>query len=135
MFTLHPQLESDTLPILDLELSQVRFMNNSQFPWIVLVPRAENASEIIDLTADQRHLLMDEIAYVSQVLQAVFTPDKINVAALGNQVLQLHVHVIARYKKDAAWPNPVWGLGAVPYPDVAPIIRRLQQAFSRAPAF
>lgn len=90
-------------------------MDNKHFPWIVLVPRVEDVSEWIDLEREQQHQLSDEIAIVSHILKALVTPDKLNVATLGNQVSQLHVHVIARYKTDKAWPNPVWGGAAESY--------------------
>jgi len=87
-------------------------MNNKQFPWLLLIPEVENASEWIDLTREHQHRLSDEIMITSHMLQALVTPDKLNIATLGNQVRQLHVHVIARYAHDSAWPNPVWGRAA-----------------------
>lgn len=84
-------------------------MDNRRFPWIVLVPRVPGLMEWIDLERGAQHQLSDEIAVVSHILKALTTPDKLNIATLGNQVSQLHVHVIARYKTDKAWPNPVWG--------------------------
>ncbi len=90
-------------------------MDNKHFPWLILIPRVAGASEWIDLTREQQHQLSDEIAVVSHILQAVVTPHKLNIATLGNQVSQLHIHVIARYKTDGAWPNPVWGAAAESY--------------------
>lgn len=90
-------------------------MNHKHFPWVILVPRVENASEWIDLSRENQHQLSDEIAVVSHILQALVTPDKLNIATLGNQVAQLHVHVIGRYKTDKAWPKPVWGSEAEAY--------------------
>ena len=84
-------------------------MDNKKFPWVLLVPRVGGAREWIDLSRDAQHQLSDEIAVVSHILQAVVTPDKLNIATLGNQVEQLHIHIIARYKGDPEWPNPVWG--------------------------
>ncbi len=127
MFSLHPQLESDTLPVTDLGLCRVLLMDNALFPWLILVPRREQAREIIDLTPGQRHLLMDEIAHISEAMQELFRPDKINVAALGNQVPQLHIHVIARFTADSAWPYPVWGKGAEPYGNPQPVLQRLKR--------
>ena len=129
MFSLHPQLERDTFFVTDIGLCRVLLMNNSLFPWLILVPRTENAREIIDLPKKQRHMLVDEIAWASQVLKTLFSPDKINVAALGNQVPQLHVHVIARFASDAAWPQPVWGKGGKPYDDPKPRIEKLRGLF------
>lgn len=131
MFTLHPQLEQDTFFITDLKLCSVLLMNNSLFPWLVLVPCVENIREIIELSDTERHLLMDEITSVSKVMKELFTPHKLNIAALGNQVPQLHVHVIARSTEDAAWPQPVWGKGAKPYEDSQPLIKKLKSAFAR----
>ncbi len=90
-------------------------MNNKMFPWLLLIPKREDASEWIDLSREDQHQLSDEIAIVSHLFQALVTPDKLNIAALGNQVPQLHVHLIARYKGDKAWPNPVWGAASEPY--------------------
>ena len=109
MFTLHPTLAADSLEIGDLELCHCRLINNMLFPWFLLIPKVEGISEIVDLSADQQQLLMQESVWLSECLKSVFEPDRINVAALGNQVPQLHIHHIARFKTDAAWPNPVWG--------------------------
>lgn len=108
-FTLDQRLARDTLAITDLPLCTVRLMDNKLFPWLVLIPQLPNVSEWIDLDRDQQHQLSDEIAIVSHILKALITPDKLNIATLGNQVSQLHIHLIGRYKGDKAWPNPVWG--------------------------
>ena len=108
-FELDHRLARDARDITNLPLCNVRLMDNKKFPWVVLVPRVADAVEWIDLSREQQHQLSDEIAIVSHILQALVTPQKLNVATLGNQVSQLHVHVIARYKGDPAWPNPVWG--------------------------
>jgi diadenosine tetraphosphate (Ap4A) HIT family hydrolase len=110
-WSLHPQLATDTVPICDLALSRLLAMNDANFPWLILVPRRAGASEIIDLGAEQS-VLMDEMALVSRALKEETRCDKLNVAAIGNMVPQLHVHIVARRKDDAAWPKPVWG--AVP---------------------
>lgn len=117
MFELDTKLARDTLHVTDLPLCNVRLMDNKRFPWVILVPRVAGASEWIDLDRDQQHQLSDEIAVVSHILKALVTPDKLNVAALGNVVRQLHIHVIARYKTDSAWPNPVWGAEGAYYSD------------------
>jgi diadenosine tetraphosphate (Ap4A) HIT family hydrolase len=114
-FDLDLRLSRDAFHITDLPLCNVRLMDNKRFPWIVLVPRVAGVSEWIDLDREDQHRLSDEIAVVSHILKALTTPDKLNVAALGNMVPQLHVHVIARYKTDKAWPNPVWGTEAEYY--------------------
>ncbi|MFZ5628668.1 MAG: HIT domain-containing protein [Spirochaetota bacterium] len=115
-FLLHPQLEADTSPFRELELSAVRIMNNGLLPWLILVPRVADARDIIDLTEEQQQQLTREIAAASRALRTAFRPDKLNVAALGNMVPQLHVHIIARFSNDPAWPKPVWGnLPPAPY--------------------
>ncbi|MEO8803625.1 MAG: HIT domain-containing protein [Rudaea sp.] len=111
-FALDPRLAADTLPIGDLGLSRVLLMNDARFPWLILVPRRADVREVIDLTEADQQRLLQEIAQCSQVLRAMTRPDKLNIAALGNVVAQLHVHVIARFKTDVAWPRPVWGVGS-----------------------
>ncbi len=115
-FELDPRLAADSFEIGDLELCRVRLMNDARFVWLILVPRREGLTEIVDLARGQRVVLMDEIAQASAALRALPGIDKINVGALGNIVRQLHVHVVARRIGDAAWPGPVWGSGAAePY--------------------
>ena len=107
--TLHPQLEKDSFVVAQLELCTLRLMNNALYPWVILVPAREGVVEITALSAADYALLTKEIHDVCEKMQAVFAPDKMNIGALGNMVPQLHVHIIARFKRDAAWPNPVWG--------------------------
>jgi diadenosine tetraphosphate (Ap4A) HIT family hydrolase len=116
-FVLDPRLDADTIPIGALALSRVLLMNDARYPWLILVPERPNLAEIIDLPEADRVVLMQEIAAVSEALKRLYGPDKLNVGALGNRVRQLHVHVLARFESDAAWPGPVWGMGdAQPYP-------------------
>jgi len=120
LFSLAPQLEADTVPVGDLPLSRVLLMNDANYPWLILVPRLPGITEIIDLEANAQTQLLSEIARVSAALKSLTGCDKLNVAALGNVVPQLHVHVIARFKTDAAWPKPVWGVvPAKPYEHAA----------------
>lgn len=113
---LHPQLADDTHPVAHLALCELRLMDDGNYPWLVLVPRITDAQELIDLDAAQRHALTDEIDLAARTLRQLVRPDKLNVAALGNLVPQLHVHVVARYRTDPAWPAPVWGrVAARPY--------------------
>jgi diadenosine tetraphosphate (Ap4A) HIT family hydrolase len=113
---LHPQLADDTHPLAQFALCELRLMDDANHPWLILVPRVENAVEVIDLDAAQQAQLMQEIDRASRALQAAVKPHKLNVAALGNVVAQLHVHVIARFHDDIAWPRPVWGMAtAQPY--------------------
>ena len=108
-FQLHPQLEADSIAVTDLALSQVRLINDSNYPWLLLVPRRPGLVDLIDLSPEERIVLMGEIGMACDALKAHGPCDKLNVASLGNQVPQLHVHVIARQRSDAAWPKPVWG--------------------------
>ena len=115
-FALHPQLAADTFEIGRLELSRVLLMNDARFPWLILVPERSDLTELLDLRPGELHRLSDEIRRASLGLRELFRPDKLNVAALGNMVPQLHVHVIARFENDPAWPAPVWGrVTANPY--------------------
>lgn len=111
-FTLHPQLEADTFAVTDWPLSTVRLMNDSRYPWLILVPRQDGLTGLHQLPESDRAAMMTEIARASEALEAQYDPERINVAALGNMVPQLHVHAIARQTDDAAWPGPVWGKGA-----------------------
>ncbi|WP_263141155.1 HIT domain-containing protein [Pseudomonas sp. RIT-PI-AD] len=116
MFVLDPRLQQDTLPMGDFPLSRLLLMNDARFPWFILVPRRENASEVFELSQDDRRALWLETTLLSERLSTVFEADKMNVATLGNVVAQLHMHVIVRRQGDAAWPAPVWGRpGAQPY--------------------
>ena len=127
-FALDPRLEADTLPVTDLALSTLRLSKDARFPWLILAPKRPDIAEIIDLDDMDRAILFDEIVLVSRVLRATTACHKLNVAALGNQVRQLHVHIIARFENDAAWPRPVWGAGeAVAYEPAARdrLIKRL----------
>jgi diadenosine tetraphosphate (Ap4A) HIT family hydrolase len=108
-WSLHPQLEHDTAPVGDLALCRVLVIDDADYPWIVLVPRRPAVTEIIDLSAADAARLTEEIAQASRVLKAVTNCDKLNVAAIGNVVPQLHVHIVARWKTDPLWPKPVWG--------------------------
>ncbi len=116
MFELHPRLAADTVLLADLPLSRALVMGDARYPWVILVPRRADLREIHDLARAERGRLMEEIAALSEALERECRPDKINVGALGNLVPQLHIHVIARFVGDPAWPGPVWGQGtAEPY--------------------
>lgn len=108
-FTIDSRLAADTHPLARFQLCDVRLMDDSHYPWLILVPRLPGLRDVIDLDARQRHQLSDEIDRTSKLLRDAFRPDKLNVAALGNVVAQLHVHVIARFETDPSWPAPVWG--------------------------
>ncbi len=106
---LDEQIEKESRFVTDLNLCEVRIQNEVRFPWIVLVPKRPNIEELIDLEMEDLHQLTEEIAFASHAMKQVFNPDKLNIGSLGNQTRQLHIHIIARYEDDLAWPNPVWG--------------------------
>ena len=108
-FSLDPQLERDTTPVVDLPLTRVLLSNDANYPWLILVPRKPSLTELIDLEENEQVQLLGEVAAAARTLKQLSECDKLNIAALGNQVPQLHVHVIARRHSDAAWPKPVWG--------------------------
>ena len=115
-FALHPRLEADTFFVADWPLCRVLLMNDARYPWLILVPRRGGITELMDLAADDRILLTDEIARAGGIVRGRPGVTKVNVGALGNLVPQLHVHVLGRYPGDPAWPGPVWGHGqAVSY--------------------
>ena len=115
-FKLDPQLEKGTVLISDWHLCQVRLMNDSRYPWVILIPKVEGVSEIHELAEEQQQLLLGESMRLSKALDQLFSPHKLNIAALGNMVRQLHVHHIVRFESDASFPKPVWGVGdAVSY--------------------
>lgn len=115
-FQLDPQLERDTVYVADWHLCQVRLMNDSRYPWVILIPKVSDIAEVHELAHQQQHLLLDESVRLSKALDQLFAPHKLNVAALGNMIRQLHIHHIVRFESDASFPRPVWGMGdAVPY--------------------
>lgn len=115
-FTLDARLADDSHPLATLALCELRLMDDANYPWLVLVPRIAGARELVDLDADQRRRLTDEIDLAARLLRDVYRPYKLNIAALGNMVEQLHIHVIGREQDDPAWPAPVWGrVAARPY--------------------
>ena len=109
-WSLHPQLKQDTIDIGDLPLSKVLVIKDANYPWLMLVPRRPEKVEIIDLDEVEQAQLMAEVSRAAKALKEITKCDKLNIAALGNMVSQLHVHVIARRTGDAAWPRPVWGV-------------------------
>ncbi len=108
-WSLHPQLAVDAADVGDLPLSRVLIIKDSNYPWLILVPRQSGVTEILDLGPAEQAQLMGEIARAGAALKGITACDKLNIAALGNVVPQLHVHVIARSKSDPAWPHPIWG--------------------------
>ena len=119
-FKLHERLAADTVFVANWSLSRVLLMNDVRYPWLILVPRCENITELFELLPEDRATLIEEIARASERLKAATRAAKINIGALGNTVPQLHIHIVARNPGDATWPGPVWGHGAaVPYEDAA----------------
>ncbi len=115
-FQLHPRLQTDSLAITELQLCELRLLNDSQYPWFILVPKRPDITEIYQLSETDQQLLQQESSLIAKTMAELFKADKMNIAAIGNMVPQLHIHHIARYKTDVAWPAPVWGkFDAVPY--------------------
>ena len=118
-FELDPRLAADTFLVGETPLNQVLLVNDVRYPWLILVPRRSDITEPFELSEADQAKLWQESMRLGRAMQAHFAADKINIAALGNQVAQLHVHHIARFHSDDAWPGPVWGVGtAVPYSDI-----------------
>ena len=119
-FELDPRLAADTFLVGETPLNQVLLMNDARYPWLILVPRRGDTTEPFELSEVDQAQLWRESMRLGQAMKAHFAADKLNIAALGNQVAQLHVHHIARFHADDTWPGPVWGVGsAVPYSDAA----------------
>ena len=115
-FTLDPRLEADSRLLIVLGLCQLRLMKDARWPWLLLVPQRAGVAELFELTPLDQTMLTFEVALVAKALKQATGCTKINVGALGNQVRQLHFHVVARSEGDPAWPGPVWGVGdGVPY--------------------
>lgn len=130
-FQLHPQLAQDSIWLADWPLCQLRLSLDANYPWFILIPRRANIREIIDLISEDQLQLWQESACLSRWLQQQFQGDKLNIAALGNMVPQLHLHHIVRFSTDPAWPAPVWGkVAARAYSE-----SELQQLVQAAPAF
>jgi len=115
-FVIDSQLKQTSYPLTSLDVCDLRLVDDQRWPWLLIIPRVPHAVELIDITPDLRAQVWLEIDHVGRVMRDQFSPHKLNIAALGNQVRQLHVHCIARFPEDEAWPNPVWGVGdSVPY--------------------
>jgi diadenosine tetraphosphate (Ap4A) HIT family hydrolase len=116
MFELDPRLAADTTVLGDFALSRALLMNDSRYPWVILVPRQADLAEVFQLSEAEQQQLLKESSFVAAAMANYFSADKMNVAALGNVVKQLHIHHVARFSTDESWPAPVWGRGqAVPY--------------------
>ncbi|RBP53274.1 HIT domain-containing protein [Arenicella xantha] len=109
MYELHPTLKADTIAIGDLNLCELRLMNNALVPWLILVPKRPNISEAYQLSEDEQIQLCQETSLISELTMQIFQGDKLNTGAIGNIVPQLHIHIVIRYQVDPVWPKPVWG--------------------------
>jgi len=109
MFELNPRLKQDTVVVGQFDLSMVLLHKDANYPWCILVPKRLNLRELHHLSQDDRVAIMNESCHLSEVMTDIFAPDTMNVAELGNMVPQLHIHHVARFQNDAAWPNAIWG--------------------------
>jgi len=137
-FQLDAQLAADTIKLGDFPLSSVLLMNDSQYPWLILVPRRAGMTEIYHLSERDQQQMLQETSALAQALSDIFAAKKMNIANLGNMVSQLHIHVIARLESDPAWPGPVWGkVPAMPYnaDELASVKERLDALLAGEVAF
>lgn len=134
-FELHPRLAADCEILGELSLARVLLMKDANYPWVILVPKINDIRELHELSEKDQQQLIAESSFVSARMQDIFQADKMNVAALGNMVPQLHVHIIARFENDPAWPNPIWGaVSPLAYSPEAlsEQVKRLQKALNIA---
>jgi len=132
-FEIDSQLKQTSYPLISLDVCDLRLVDDQRWPWLLIIPRVPHAVELIDLSPDLRREVWLEIDHVARVMRDQFSPYKLNIAALGNQVRQLHIHCIARFPDDDAWPNPVWGVGeSLPYDSelLAARLNSLKDAFA-----
>lgn len=125
-FQLHPKLAADTHFVCELENCQVLLMDDARFPWLILVPQIADVRELYQLHEDAQQQTYRAMLRAAQLLAQHTQAEKMNVAALGNQVSQLHIHIISRYQTDAAWPGPVWGVGETAHYEAAELTTKLQ---------
>lgn len=119
-FVLHKRLAADTAPVGNTDLCRVLLVKDARFPWAILVPRRPGLRELHDLAPPDQILLMGEVTHLTHAMQEAWNAGKTNVAALGNMVPQLHVHIVMRFEGDAAWPGPIWNVGnPEPYSEAA----------------
>ncbi len=133
-FQLHPRLQQDCIEIGSLPLCRLLLMNDIQYPWFILVPEIANLTEIHQLTGIDQHRLIEESCYLGETLARLYRAEKMNIAALGNLVPQLHLHHVVRYRTDSAWPAPVWGCGdVIPYSqsEIGDIFALLRKSLTR----
>lgn len=129
MAVIHPRLQQDCIPVGRFDLCHLLLMNDANYPWFILVPDRDDLTEVFELDVADRNTLMAESCVLASHLKTALRADKINIAALGNMVPQLHIHIVARFQGDPAWPDPIWGkLPAVPYSEdnLRKLLDRLQ---------
>ena len=119
MFKIHKKFEKTTHYITNLKLCQIRLQDNAKFPWIMLIPKRNKVSQILDLNRKDQIRLMDEIQYCSKIMKKNFPCDNLNVEKVGNIVPQLHIHIVPRHKKDPSWPLSIWVVKGKPYSKLA----------------
>jgi diadenosine tetraphosphate (Ap4A) HIT family hydrolase len=132
-FKLNAILDKDCIQLGKLQLCRVLLMNDSQFPWLILVPEKLGITEIYQLSMQDQQQLIQESSFVTEQLAEVYLADKMNIAALGNSVPQLHIHHVVRYKSDKSWPAPIWGqFDALPYTDdkLVQVVKKIKQALN-----
>ena len=129
-FKLNKKFLKTSHHLIDLKLCTIRLNDNSKFPWIILIPKRNKITDISDLNSKDQTLLMKEIVYASKVMKKLFKTSKLNVEKIGNIVPQLHIHIIARSKKDSSWPLSVWVVKGKNYPKTAlkVIVNKLRKA-------
>lgn len=110
-FTLDERLFADSLPLCQTDMSLLRVSRDARFPWLILIPQRDDLADLVDLSPDDEARVMADVRAASLALREATKCDKLNVASLGNMVRQLHVHIVARFEGDAAWPGPIWGVG------------------------
>ncbi|MFT5083696.1 MAG: diadenosine tetraphosphate (Ap4A) HIT family hydrolase [Lentisphaeria bacterium] len=130
MFVLHDQLKKDTISVGHFKLCMVLMHNDANYPWLILVPKRSNVREIHHLADDDQLQLIRESSHLSEVMTSIFSPTTMNIAALGNVVPQLHVHHVARFEGDLAWPGPVWGVHTAGEYDAEVLAQRLYRLHS-----
>jgi diadenosine tetraphosphate (Ap4A) HIT family hydrolase len=129
METVSKNFLKDSHFITDLKLCSVRLIDNSKFPWLIIIPKRKNITDIFQLSSKDQILLMREIVYVSKTMKKIFKAFNLNVEKIGNIVSQLHIHIIARSKKDSSWPLSVWVVKKKSYPkqDLEKIIKKIKK--------
>ena len=130
-FKLHKKFLKSSHHIIELKLCSIRLHDNSKFPWVILIPKRNKITDISDLNSKDQILLMKEIVHISKIMKKLFKTSKLNIEKIGNMVPQLHIHIIARSKKDSTWPLSVWVVKGKNYTEAALFImtQKVRKAF------